>query len=97
LPRSLRTAERLATARGEIRQLHWWNRARRAELDVQIARDWLDLEPADKKRGQLRHHAERRSHFLALDRERDELVRLLRPEPPRPRFEREPPGLGIEL
>jgi hypothetical protein len=35
--------------------------------------------------------------MLALARERDELAPSLRPEPPRPRLEREPRGLGIEL
>jgi hypothetical protein len=33
------------------------------------------------------------AQFLALTRERDELAPSLRPEPPRPRLEREAPGL----
>ncbi len=91
------TAERLATAQRELENLHWWNRASRAELEVQITRDGLALERADEKRVQLRQHAERRSQFLALVRNRDELAPALRPEPPQPRLEREPPGLGLEL
>jgi hypothetical protein len=92
-----RTAERLAAAERELKNLHWWNRGSRAELEAQITRDGLALERADEKREQLRQHAERRSQFLALVRERDELAPALRPEPPRPRLEREPPGLGLEL
>jgi conjugative relaxase-like TrwC/TraI family protein len=92
-----RTAERLAGAERELKNVHWWNRASRAELEAQITRDGLALERADEKREQLRQHAERRSRFLALAREREELAPPLRPEPPRPRLEREPPGLGLEL
>jgi conjugative relaxase-like TrwC/TraI family protein len=90
-------AGRLATAQRELENLHWWNRASRAELEAQITRDGLALERADEKRVQLRQHAERRSRFLALVRERDELAPMPRPEPPRPRLAREPPGLGLEL
>lgn len=92
-----RTAERLAAAQRELNNLHWWNRASRAELEARITRDGLALERADEKREQLREHAERRSQFLALVRERDELAPSSRPEPQRPRMEREPPGLGLEL
>ena len=88
-----RTAERLAAAQGELQRLHWWNRGRRIELEAEITRDRLALERADEKREQLLERAERRSRFLALARERDELAPSLRPEPPRPRLEREPPGL----
>jgi hypothetical protein len=92
-----RTAERLAAAQGELRDLHWWNRGSRAELKAQIARGRFALERADEKREQLRQHADRRSRFLVLAREHDERVPLVRPEPPRPRLEREPPGLGLGL
>ena len=81
------------TAQGELQRLHWWNRGRRIELEAEITRDRLALERADEKRVQLLERAERRSRFLALARERDELAPSLRPEPPRPRLEREPPGL----
>ncbi|MGH3133445.1 MAG: ATP-dependent DNA helicase, partial [Gaiellaceae bacterium] len=92
-----RTAERLAAAQGELQRLHWWNRGRRAGLEAQMARDRFALDRADRKREQLRQPAERRMQFLTLARERDELAPSLRPEPPRPRLEREPPGLGLEL
>jgi hypothetical protein len=92
-----RTAERLGDAQRELQGLHWWNRARRAELETQVARDRSAIERADEKCEQLRQHAERRSQFLALARERDALAPSLRPDPPRPRLERDPPGLGLEL
>jgi conjugative relaxase-like TrwC/TraI family protein len=92
-----RTAERLAAAQRELKNLHWWNRGGRAELESQVARDRSALERAEVKREQLREHAERRLQFLAITRERDELEARVRPEPPRPRLEREPPGLGLEL
>lgn len=91
------TAQRVAAAERELKDLHWWNRASRAELEAQITRDGLALERADEKRVQLRQHAKQRSQFLALVRERDTLAPAPRPEPPRPRLEREPPGLGLEL
>jgi hypothetical protein len=92
-----RTVERLAAAQGELRRLHWWNRGSRAELEAQIARDRVALERADEKREQLRERGERRSWFLAIARARDQLEPPLRPEPPRPRLEREPQSLGLEL
>jgi conjugative relaxase-like TrwC/TraI family protein len=92
-----RMAERLTAVQGELRRLHWWNRGSRAGLEAQVARDRLALERADEKREQLRERSARRSRFLALARERDELTPPLRPEPPRPRLEREPPGLGLGL
>jgi conjugative relaxase-like TrwC/TraI family protein len=93
-----RTAERLAAAQQELKRLHWWNRGnRRIELEIELARHRAVLERSDERREQLREHAERRSRFLALTRERDELTPSVRPEPPRPRLEREPPGLGLEL
>ena len=88
-----RTSERLATARGELQRLHWWNRGRRAELEASITRDRLALERTDQKREQLRQRAARRSKLLALACARDELAPSLRPEPARPRLQREPPGL----
>ena len=92
-----RTAERLAAAQRELKNLHWWNRGSRAELETQITRDRSALERAEAKREQLRQHAERRLQFLTLASEREELTPAMRPEPPRPRLEREPPGLGLEL
>lgn len=92
-----RTAERLESAHRELKNLHWWNRGSRAELETHVARDRVALERTDGKRDQLRERVERRSRFLALARERDEVTPPLRPEPPRPRLEREPPGLGLEL
>lgn len=90
------TTERLAAAQRDLRRLHWWNRESRAKLEAQIARDRLALVRADEKREQLRERGERRSQFLALARERDELTSPVRPQPPRPRLEREPPALGLE-
>jgi hypothetical protein len=92
-----RTAEQLAVAQGELRTIHWWSRGRREELQTEIARHRWALERADAKREQLRERAGRRSQFLALARKREDLSPPLRPEPPRPRLEREPPGLGLEL
>jgi hypothetical protein len=93
-----RTAERLTATRRELRRLHWWDRGtRRLELEIEIARHRAVLERSDERRDQLREHAERRSQFLALVREREERAPSLRPEPQRPRLEREPPGLGLEL
>lgn len=92
-----RTAERLAAAQRELQNLHWWNRDRRAELGAHIVRDRLVLDRADEKREQLRQHAQRRFQFLAVAREHNEHAPLLRPEPTRPRLEREPRGLGLEL
>jgi conjugative relaxase-like TrwC/TraI family protein len=91
------TVERLAAAQGELGRLHWWKRDSRAQLEAQIGRDQLALERSDQKREQLRERGRRRSRVLALAHERDELIPPLRPEPPRPRLEREPPGLGLEL
>jgi hypothetical protein len=93
-----RTAERCTAARRELKRLHWWDRGtRRLELEIEIARHRAVLERSDERREQLCEHAERRSQFLALVREREELAPKLRPEPQRPRLEREPPGLGLEL
>jgi hypothetical protein len=92
-----RTAERLAAAERELQRLHWWNRGSRGELEAQVARHRWALERDDAKREQLRRHAERRSQYLALAGERDELTTALRPEPPRRGLEREPPSLGLEL
>jgi len=91
------TAERLEAAQQELKNLHWWNRGSRADLELQVARDRFALDRADEKRNQLLERIERRDRFLALTRERDELAPTLRPEPPRLRLEREPPGLGLEL
>jgi hypothetical protein len=92
-----RRAEELAAAERELKSLHWWKRGRRVELETQVTRDRTELRRADEKHEQLRQHAERRSRFLALARERGELAPSLRPESPRPRLEREPPGLGRGL
>ena len=91
-----RRTEELAAAERELKSLHWWKRGRRLELETQVTRHRSELRRADEKHEQLRQHAERRSQFLALARERDELAPSLRPEPPRPRLGREPPGLGLE-
>jgi hypothetical protein len=92
-----RTAEQLAATQRELEHLHWWNRDRRAELETEIDLRETALERADDKSEQLRVRAKQRSQTLALARERDELSPSLQPEPPRPRLEREPPGLGLEL
>ena len=91
-----RMAERLTAGRQELKTLHWWNRGSRAELESQVARDRFALQRAEAKRDQLHQHAQRRLQFLALSRERDEVAPSLRPEPTRPRLEREP-GRGLEL
>jgi conjugative relaxase-like TrwC/TraI family protein len=91
-----RRAEELAAAERELKSLHWWKRGRRLELETQVTRDRTELRRADEKHKQLSQHAERRSRFLALARDREEFAPSLRPEPPRPRVEREPPGLGLE-
>jgi conjugative relaxase-like TrwC/TraI family protein len=92
-----RTAERLAAAQHELRHLHWWNRNSRSELEAEIALHHTALERTDQKREQLTQLAARRSRMLALAREHDELTPSARPEPPRPRLEREPRGLRLEL
>jgi ATP-dependent exoDNAse (exonuclease V) alpha subunit len=92
-----RRAEELAAAERERKSLHWWKRGRRLELETQATRHRTELRRADEKHEQLRQHAERRSRFLALAREGELLAPSLRPEPPRPRLEREPPGRGLEL
>jgi pimeloyl-ACP methyl ester carboxylesterase len=92
-----RTAKRLEAAQRELGRLHWWNRDSRAKLETEIALHRAALERADRKRQELRQLAERRSPTLALFREHDKLAPALRPEPPRPRLEREPPGLALEL
>lgn len=92
-----RTVERLPAAQRELQDLHWWNGDRRAELKAEIALHRTVLERADAKREQLRQLAERRSRILSLAHERDELAPSLRRELPRPRLERESPGLGLEL
>jgi conjugative relaxase-like TrwC/TraI family protein len=92
-----RRTEELAAAERELKRLHWWKRGRRLELETQVTRHRTELRRADEKHELLREHAERRTQFLALVPERDELAPALRPEPPRPRLEREPPGLGLEL
>jgi hypothetical protein len=92
-----RNAEGLAAAQRELQRLHWWNRDRRAELESEIGLHRTALERADAKAEQLRRLADRRSRMLALARERNEMAPSLRPEPARPRLEREPPGLGLEL
>jgi conjugative relaxase-like TrwC/TraI family protein len=90
-----RRAGELAAAKRELKSLHWWKRARRLELETQVTRHRSELRRADDKHEQLRQHAERRSRFLALARDREELAPSLRPESPRPRLEREPPGLEL--
>jgi hypothetical protein len=92
-----RRAEELAAAERELKGLHWWKRGRRLELEAHVTRHRAELRRADERHEQLRQHAERRSRFLALAREREELAPSLRPEPPRPRLERRPPSLGLEL
>ena len=91
-----RTTEQLSTARDELEHLHWWNRDRRAELEAEIALHEKSLHRAEEKRKQLRELAERRTRTLVLARERGAFAPSLRPEPPRPRVEREPPGLRLE-
>jgi conjugative relaxase-like TrwC/TraI family protein len=93
-----RTADQLATAEDELKRLHWWNRARRAELETEIGLHHTTLERAYAKAKQLHELAERRSQKLALARE---LTSTLRPEParhsPAIKVEREPPSLGLGL
>jgi hypothetical protein len=81
----------------ELQDLHWWNGDRRAELKAEIALHRTVLERADAKREQLRQLADRRSRMLSRAREPNKVAQSLRPEPPRPRLEREPPGLGLGL
>ena len=90
-----RAVERLGGARRELQHLHWWNRGERAELETEIALQCSVLERVDEKQEKLRQLAQRRSRLLA--RERQELAPSLRPDPPRPHLEREPPGLGLEI
>jgi conjugative relaxase-like TrwC/TraI family protein len=92
-----RTTEQLVAAQRKLEHLQWWNRGRRTELETEVALRRQVLERADEKREQLLRLTELRSQKLALARERDELTPSLRPDPPRPRLEREPPGLGLEL
>jgi hypothetical protein len=92
-----RRTEELAAAERELKRLHWWKRGRRLELEAQVTCHQTELRRVDEKHEQLHQHAERRSQVLVLVRERGELAPGLRPEPSRPRLEREPPGLGLEL
>jgi conjugative relaxase-like TrwC/TraI family protein len=103
-----RTTEQLTSVRGELEQLHWWNRDRRSRLETDIAHHRRVLERADARAEQLRRDTELRLERLAehaktraLARERDELTPSLQPEPPRRgpaiKLEREPRGLGLEL
>jgi hypothetical protein len=93
----LRTAHQLQVAQRELRDLHWWNHDRRAELEQEIALDQKLLERLDAEQEQLRQRAAERTRTIALERERDELRSSLRPEPPSRspaiRPQREPPGL----
>jgi conjugative relaxase-like TrwC/TraI family protein len=90
-----RRTEELAAAEHELKSLHWWKRGRRLELETQVTCHRTELGRVDEKHEQLHQHAERRSQFLALVRERGELTPALRPELLRPRLEREPPGLEL--
>jgi hypothetical protein len=92
-----RRTEELAAAERELKSLRWWKRGRRVELETQVTCHRTELRRADEKREHLRQRAERRAQFLALVREHEELAPSLRPESPRPRLERKPPGLGLEL
>jgi conjugative relaxase-like TrwC/TraI family protein len=95
------SAKQLAAAQRRLEQLHWWNRDRRAELETEIALQRQTLERAEERRDHLHERAEQRRRTLAVEQERDELMRSLRPEPPgrspRIKLEREPPGLSLEL
>ncbi|HEU5372180.1 MAG TPA: MobF family relaxase [Gaiellaceae bacterium] len=90
-------ATRLVVAQRELRQLHWWSRDRRADLESEIRLHHASLERVEEKREQLREFRQRRSQTLARTDERNQLVPSLRPQPPRLGLEREPPGLGLEL
>jgi conjugative relaxase-like TrwC/TraI family protein len=94
------TADRLATAQRELQHLRW-SRARRAQLETEIARHEKALDRYDQKAEQLRRTAERRSQFLAFAHQREQLPRSLAPQPPRRTHEikpeREPSGRGLEL
>jgi conjugative relaxase-like TrwC/TraI family protein len=96
-----RSANQLAAARRGLEQLHWWNHDRRAELETEIALQRQALARAEERRDHLHERAEQRRRTLAVEQERDELMRSLRPEPPgrspRIKVEREPPGLSLEL
>jgi hypothetical protein len=92
-----RRTEELAAAERELKSLHWWTRGRRLELETEVTRHRTELRRIQEKHEQLSRHAERRTQFLALVGERNELAPALRPELRRPLLERKPPGLGLEL
>ena len=90
------TADQLAAAHRELKNLHWWNRGTdRLQLEVEIASREAALRGFDEKRKQLERMppAPARPPLPGRD-----LIptRSLRPEPhPRQPLRREPPGLEL--
>jgi hypothetical protein len=66
------------------------------ELATETALHRRALERVDEQHEQLRLLKERRLRFLTLARGSEEPSAPTRPEAPRPRFERETRGLGLE-
>ena len=96
-----RTTARLEAAQRELQHLRWWNRGRRTELETEIALHEHALERAHDASDQLCERTEQRRQILTVARERDEMMRSLRPELPvrSPTIAREPelPGRTLEL
>jgi hypothetical protein len=96
-----RAADRLGTARRELKQLGWWNRGgRRFDLEREITFQQTALRSFDEKRAELARTPPSAAPARLPGREHDELTatRSLRPEPPARRtLQREPPGRGLEL
>ncbi len=96
-----RTAERLATAERELKQLGWWKRSgRRLELEREIGLHRISLRLADERRAKLALGSARSAPLTSPERDHGELTRApsLRSAPPSRRtIERDPPSLGLEL
>ena len=94
-----RTADRLAAARRELKNLRWWNRGSdRVQLEVEIASRQAALRGFDEKRKQLERMPPSPARLPLPGRDPDDLmpVRSLRPEPHRRQpLRREPPGLEL--
>jgi ATP-dependent exoDNAse (exonuclease V) alpha subunit len=95
-----RAADRLATARRELKQLGWWNRGnRRFELERAIALQQTALRSLDEKREELaRTPPPRARHLPGLSRSNETPGRSLQPEPTdRQVLRHQPRSLDLEL
>jgi conjugative relaxase-like TrwC/TraI family protein len=96
--RRARTADRLAAAERELKNLHWWNRgSARIQLEVEIASRQAALRGFDEKRKQFERRPPPPAPLPSQGRDPDDLIpaRSPRPEPQRQPLRREPPGLEL--